>query len=371
MTELKIRNIPVSEVPEYILDSEFYKNWRGLCPDETNFQLLESMYIENFTINSQKDFEDIIRAESELILSRSMRVQILSNIKKFWLNNPASAQLVLPRKDDSFFGNQVISLLSDTDPIIGITCMKTGYLDLFSFLVEECDWVKEVNNNWNLCWSTLYYAVMNDNMEILVYAIEKGINIKNDVMTAAIIKKNVKIIEYLISKRAGFEYSALEELNKINSLEIFTLLIDYNQSLSYNFPYETLLKCALDNIEYLRDLLLNRQIVSRSNSEVYDILIKTCIKKFKKVIVIQFIREYFHMEDHDLTQIPGITSQMSYKIILSNDYELYMYLRTNGFKVHEGILEEAISRKCKSITPGLVRQHIEDEKLYLEMYRRS
>jgi hypothetical protein len=362
MTELKIRIIPVSEVPEYILESDFYKDWRDLCPDETMFQLLETMFIENFTINSKEDFDSIIRAESELILSHRTRIQILSNIKKFWLNNPASAQLVLPRKDDSFFGNQVIALLSETDAIIGITCMKSGYLDLFTYLVEECDWVKEVNNNWNLCWSTLYYAAMNDNMEILVYAIEKGINIRTDVMTAAIIKKNIKIIKYLISKGAGFEYSALEELNKINSLEIFTLVIDYNQSLPYNFPPETLLKGALDNIDYLKELLLNRQIVSSSNSEVSDILIKTCITNFKKVNVIQFIREYFHMEDRNLTQIPGITSQMSYKIIASKDYELYMYLRANGFRVHEGLLEEAISRKCTSITPGLIRQHIEDEK---------
>jgi hypothetical protein len=365
MTELKMRTIPVSEVPEYILESEFYKKWRDLSPDETMFQLLETMFIENFTINSQKDFEHIIRAESELILSRSTRVKILSNIKKFWLNNPASAQLVLPQKDDSFFGNQVISLLRDSDDTITIECMKNGYMDLFTYLVEECDWVNIRNYKWNLCQSNLYYAVMNDNMEILVYAIEKGVSIRNDVMTAAIMKKNIKIIEYLISKRADFNYSALEEVNKINSPEIFKLLIDYNEQLEHNFPPETLLEWALDNIDYLKDLLLNRQIVSSYDYEVYEILIKKCIRRFKKVNVIQFIREYFHMKDQNLTQIPGITSQMSYKIISSNDYELYMYLRANGFRVHEGILEEAISRKCMTITPGLVRQHIKDEKTVL------
>lgn len=362
MTELKIITIPVSEVPEYILDSDYYKNWRELCPDETMFQLLETMFIENFTINSQEDFDSIIRAESDLIMGRGTRIRILSNINHFWLNNPASAQLVLPRKDVSFFGNQVIALLSETDNIIGITCMKTGYLDLFCYLVEECDWVRVINNNMDLCWSTLYYAAINENMEILVYAVEKGIRIKDDVMTAAVMKKNVKIIEYLISKRAGFEYSTLEELNKINSLEIFKLIIDYNQQSPNNFSPKTLLRAALNNIDYLRDLLLNRQIVSRSNSEMYDILIQDCIHLFKKTNVIQFVREYFNMGDRDLTQIPGINSRMPCKIISTKDYELYMYLRANGFKVHNGILEEAISRKCTSITPGLVRQHIEDEK---------
>ena len=189
MTELKIRTIPVSEVPEYILDSDYYKNWRELCPDETMFQLLETMFIENFTINSQEDFDSIIRAESDLIMGRGTRIRILSNINHFWLNNPASAQLVLPRKDDSFFGNQVITLLSETNALIGITCMKTGYLDLFCYLVEECDWVRVINNNMDLCWSTLYYAAINENMEILVYAVEKGIRIKDDVMTAAVMKK--------------------------------------------------------------------------------------------------------------------------------------------------------------------------------------
>ena len=158
----------------------------------------------------------------------------------------------------------------------------------------------------------------------------------------------------------------MEELNKINSPEIFKLLIDYNQQLPNNFSPKTLLRAALNNIDYSRDLLLNRQIVLSSNSEMYDILIQDCIHLFKKANVIQLIREYFNMGDRDLTQIPGINSRMSSKIISTKDYELYMYLRANGFRVHEGILEEAISRKCTSITPGLIRQHIEDEKTVFE-----
>ena len=50
--ELITCDYPISTLPDFILESEYFKNWSELCPNEHMITLSNKMYLENLEIKT-------------------------------------------------------------------------------------------------------------------------------------------------------------------------------------------------------------------------------------------------------------------------------------------------------------------------------
>ena len=164
VNSLHLTEYAIDSLPDHIITSTHFANWRTLFPDETTFLFNSSAMIENFNIHSQTDLDKIINADCVLGFTATHRIQILKNIEEYWLYNPNSAPILLPEKDKSFFANQVRSLIKKDHENALVTCMVNGYTELFDYIYERDSGY--LNKNGKLDTGVLlHYAVSNGHIE--------------------------------------------------------------------------------------------------------------------------------------------------------------------------------------------------------------
>jgi hypothetical protein len=369
MAELNHYNF--ESLPDFIKESKHCENWRELFPNETIFSCSADMYLENLEINTPEDFEKIIKCEALHLFTQDSRITILKNIETFWMES--SFQIELPQKGVSWFGDQIICLFETKgDPfMLAMACMKHNYADLFEYIFQRYGKQIFVNNSF-LCqnYSLLIYPIVNDNIDLMIRAIELGYLVTFDLFEDAIAKKNMAIINILIEKCAGLRPKTSTFCYAVKNAprNIFALMLDAFIPNINEFCFETckkkILIDAMQNIENLKELFVTRGL--KHTRELGEEMLKKALDDSRSLEVVQFIENYMGYTLDDLRKVPkckylyypnGITE----RIVETDNYDLYMYMREKNFLVNEQLLRISIEKRRTKITPGLIKLHIKED----------
>ena len=100
--------IPVSSLPDFILESEHFKDWRAICPNETMFAMPSNLVFDTLDINTNEDLYRIIECEAQYLFTKDARICILRKIDYYWEkyvdgDNQALSELYRPLFRKLFF----------------------------------------------------------------------------------------------------------------------------------------------------------------------------------------------------------------------------------------------------------------------------
>ena len=90
-------------------------------------------------------------------------------------------------------------------------------------------------------------------------------------------------------------------------------------------------------------------------------LLKECLLTVRKLETIQFLEKHYDTSIQQIRIEAGGYLYIDDAIIKKDDYELYMYLRSNGFEVAPHSAAIALENKCSKISPGLLKKHFDDD----------
>jgi len=358
-------------LPDFIKESKHCESWRELFPHETVFYCSPNMYLDSLDINTPDDFAKIIECEALHLFTQNARITILKNIETFWMETPF--QIELPKKGVSWFGDQVICLFETKgDPfMLAMACMKHNYADLFEYIFQR--YGKEIFVNRNLLsqnYSLLIYPIVNDNIELMIRAIELGYPVTFDLFQTAIDKRNMEVINILIRKCAGLRprTSTFCYAVKTAPRDIFAKMLDAFIPDVNEFCFETCKKKilieAMQNIENLKELFVSRGL--NHTRELGEEMLKKALDNSCSLEVVQFIENHMGYTLADLRKIPKCRylyypNGINDKIVETDNYDLYMYMRENKFLVNGGLLRISIEKRCMKITPGLIKLHMKED----------
>ncbi len=345
---------PIVSLPDYILESTLFINWRSLFSKETEFNIKDEMLFQDFNITCQADLDRIIEADNFFGFSKKTRIEIFGKIEEYWNMNPNSAPITLVEEDTSFFANQVRALLEDRN--IMATCMKFGYIELFDYVYEKYGCTHDSYESDTL----LYYAVLNQNIEMIHRGIEIGLKITSSLIMPAIKTGNLEIFKLLLDNDVQILFANQSDICEHAPTNMFKLFLENHVSKRGKSP-TTLLIHAIPNLKNLREILTNYDILLEPTNGPYELL-NECINKSARLETVILIEQYFGITVKEFRNYYNRNYSTHYyignNIIYDDNLELYTYLYNNGFKVHEDILRIAIKYRRLRITPGLVRKHL-------------
>ncbi len=377
----EIINYPVNMLPDFILESQQFFSWRGLFPNENIFHIRSDLLLPDLNIKSQKHMNAILDCETQFVFTQKHRIIILKNIYKFWRENPNSSEIQLPKENMSQFGDQVRTLFmkpNNTFNIIMI-CMKHNYLDLYEYILERDGVDSFVSKNPFAVFSLLHYAVINNNTEILVRGIETGCPLKFELLEDAITKTNITtfmlIIREIKKQNIPIRSSTFINAAKNAPQNMFAILL--NEFITGDIDEFCFVRCrgelinnALDNSENLRELLIERKLGSQRSYVEYrklgEELMYECLKKSKSLECINII-EYcfrFRLEEYKKSRHKDEIwhEYINDEIIKTDNLDLYMYMRQCGYLVGDYSEDIAVTNACIKISPGLVKQHYNEDR---------
>lgn len=367
--KMEMIDYPVATLPDYLLESQHFQNWREIFPNETIFPYYNNIIAPNLEIKSQEDIDKIIECDALFLMSSKFRIEILRNIDRYWREDPNSSQLCLPQKDKSWFANQTRSLFDNkTSFMTMMHCMKQNYVDLFEYIYDR-DGPDSLQSDNPFCvFPLLYYAIINNNIEILYRGIERGCYLCSDLFEPAIQKKNVEIVNILIKNEVRLSnrvanYAVEHATHEILCILLDKYIADINKYCFVDKNEEILFK-VIHNFDNLKELFLNRSLRFENPSYWANVLLWECITKVASVDAIQFLEEYFSLSLKELRD----NNKTEYKyiyipdmVVKKDNLDLYTYLRKSGFLVKESLIAESINNICLKITPGLVRSHFRND----------
>ncbi len=364
-------NYNFESLPDFIKESKYTESWRELSPNEPVFSCSAEMYLENLEINTPEDFAKIIECEALHLFTQNARITILRNIETFWMETPY--QIELPKNGVSWFGDQVICLFETKgDPfMLAMACMKHNYADLFEYIFQRYGKQIFVNNSV-LCqnYSLLIYPIVNNNIELMIRAIELGYPVTFDLFEDAIAKKNMAVVNILIEKCAGLRprTSTFCYAVKNASRDIFAMMLDAFIPNVNEFCFETckkkILIDAMQNIENLKELFVSRGLTH--TRELGEEMLKKALDDSRSLEVVQFIENHMGYTLDDLRKVPKCRysyypNGINEKIVETDNYDLYMYMREKKFLVNEQLLRTSIEKRRTKITPGLIKMHMRED----------
>jgi|Laugrespbdmm15sd_2_1035082.scaffolds.fasta_scaffold01516_4 hypothetical protein len=349
----------ITDLPQHIIESAHFTHLRALCPDETHIDILDEVYVSNFVIDSQAKFDQIIRSDCYFDFDRKVYAEIFRNLERFWREDPNSSPFQLPQKDISNLSNQMITLFTERQSSIIMTCMKRNQIELFDYIVERDGRGIILDEGMLRVFPLLYYAITNNHIEITKHGIEKGCMITDDLMKPAVQNNNLEIARILFESRIPITTRLERAVCEFASIKMLHLFLEY-----YKKPVVGLLQHAIHNFENLKELLLLMNEIELSRELAFNLL-GTCLKYSVDVRVILLIEAHFVV---CLRELRAENVQMKYfnsnyihtNIIVEDNLDLYMHLYNSGFLVCEGTYHISIHYLCRKITPGLVRKHIRD-----------
>lgn len=357
----------IDSLPDHITTSTHFINWRALFPDETMFLCDSSVIIDNFNIDSQTDLDQIIAADCVLGFSSTHRIQILKNIEEYWLYNPNSGPILLPEKDKSFFANQVRALIKKDNENTIVACMVNGYTELFDYIYERDN--GSMNKDGKLDTGILlHYAVSNGHIEMINRCIQMGLPITSNLIHAAIDNGDPEIFRMLFTKNNTLiNYAREDIICEQASVDIFRIFLEY-----YKKDPANLVIHSVKNIENLKELLINYNHLFEQEIDslyLYE-LFRKCTIHSVSLEVFLFIEAHFGVTLKEIRELINIEYNEKYNnskydlnlmgndIIVTENLEVYNYLRESGVQVDETNLTTAIRYRMNRITPGLIRSHL-------------
>ena len=351
---------PVDSLPDFITESDQYKNWVELFPEGTPpvFPFLNSKMVLTLNIESTDDFQRLIEADAMFHFRPIVKKQILKNMYDFWLDNPDSSQLELPIKDFSHFGNQVKALFSDSDSILPVRCFQSNYVDLFEYLLER-DGLQRLDSGRFPDYTLPYYGVTNNHIEIVRRGIEAGLSISKDVFDAAIKQKNLEMFNLLRERKVKFTAKTLEVAAKLGLPEMYEYFLgcSINNDLFKHYVFNT-----IHNKDNLRYLLFNSgaDMSSINGTE----LLEECISETCGAEIVEMVNVYFTKKDDSKTLLesmcqfrPG-SRHIKKQVVYNDDLELFVYLQGKGFLINEHLIDYAIENKTRKLTPGFLKRQL-------------
>ena len=356
----------ISELPEHITESTHFISWRSLFPNEPIFTMETSIYTPNLEINSQEDLDKIINSDYVLGFNKKARMNILKNLETYWNEDPNSAPIILPEKDKSFFANQIHTFIKESSTeMILVSCIKHGYIELFDYIYEKENIDINKNNSFNM-YSLLYYAVLNENIEMIKRGLEIGLTVTGSLLIPAIKTGNLEIYKLLFDDKNVLDYRGELDICEYASPEIFKLFMDSYVN-KYKKDPAKLVVHTVKNLVNMKELVLNYDMTTINkidNSFIYD-LFDECIIHSTNIEVVLFIEEQFKVTIKEFKEYYNRQYSKHYSIsinvIWNDNYELYNYLYSNGVLVDNVILQTVVRMRHHRITPGLVKKHLREQ----------
>lgn len=360
----------IADLPDHITESTHFTNLRALCPDETHIDILDEVYVANFEIDSQAKFDQIIRSDCYFGFDRKVYAEIFRNMERFWREDPNSSLFQLPQKDISDLSNQLITLFTERQSSIIMTCMKRNQIELFDYIVERDGRGIIQDEGFLRVFPLLYYAVSNNHVEMTKHGIEKGCPITDDLMKPAVQNDHLEIAQILFEARIPITSRVERAVCEFASIKMLHLFLEY-----YKKPLTGLLHHAVHNLENLKELVnklelskeLSKELSNELSKELAFNLLGVCLKYSVNVRVILFIEEHFGVCLRELKAENARTNLQYFNsnyihtnIIVEDNLDLYMHLFNSGFLVCEETYRISIYYLCRKITPGLVRKHIKE-----------
>ena len=368
--------ILVSELPEHIIESTHFISWRELFPYEPIFSIESSVYTPILDINSQEDLDRIINADCVLGFNKKARINILKNLEIYWNENPNSAPIMLPEKDKSFFANQIHTFIKETSiEMILVSCMKHGYIELFDYIYEkeQINYTNNIyhisyNNNTFNKYSLLYYAVLNENIEMIKRGLEIGLEVTGSLFMPTVQTGNIEIYNLLFENQNILDYKRELDIcdSEYTSPEIFRIFLNSYVN-KYGKDPANLVIYTIKNLANMKQLVVNYDMstIDKTGKTFIFKLFDECISRSTKLEVVLFIEEHFKVTIKEYReyyiQKYSKNYYISNSIILNDNYELYNYLYMNGFLVDNATLYTVTNRRLHKITPGLVKNHLKEQ----------
>ena len=215
-------------------------------------------------------------------------------------------------------------------------------------------------------YSLLYYAVLNENIEMIKRGLEIGLTVTGSLLIPAIKTGNLEIYKLLFDNKNVLDYRGELDICEYASPEIFKLFMD-----SYVNKYEKdpakLVVYTVKNLVNMKELVLNYDMTTVNkigNSFIYD-LFDECIIHSTNIEVVLFIEEQFKVTIKEFKEYYNRQYSKHYSIsinvIWNDNYELYNYLYSNGVLVDNVILQTVVRMRHHRITPGLVKKHLREQ----------
>jgi hypothetical protein len=341
-----------------------------LCPDSTTFPFLKSKMPTTLEVHSQEDFRRLIEADAMFSFTSKTQIQILENMYNFWLNDPHSAELPLPIKDFSHFGNQIRELFQETDDIMAVRCFQHNYVELFDYLLKRDGLQKVDNQRWPI-YSLPYYGAVCNHVEIVRRGLEVGVSLEKDCIDQAIRKQNQEMFDLFISYNVKFSTKTLDLVAEIGIPEMYKHFLNVAiEKVDLFKPFVLKTLGNKDNLEYLLQKSgLELCVLGIDGSELLD----ECIKNAYSAEILQMVDTYFTKpEEHTSGKTlinkliefrPGFR-YMPEKVIYKDDYDLFIYLQSKGMLMGENLIRFAIERcKTHKLTPGFLKRQFAKEQL--------
>jgi hypothetical protein len=346
-------------LPDPILKSSYFSNWRALFPDDTTIDIFDDVFISNFEICSQDDFDRIIRSDCYFGFDKSDYITIFRNLVRFWKEDANSSCFTLCKKNVSHLSNQIITLFTERRASLLITVMKLNQIELFDYIVET--YGNEIlQSGFSLLgYPVLYFAVVNNHIEIFRHGIAKGLIVTDELLVPALENNNLEIARIVLERVSVICCRSKSSACKLASPEMFRLFLEF-----YKDNLEDLLQYALHNFDNFKALLL---LTGTKSRDVALKLLTYCTITSIDIRVVLLIEDHFNVTMRDLiTENERCGFQyMNYdsiqvNIFADDNLDLYNHLFNSGFIVSEVSFSFSVHYLCRRITPGLVRKHIRE-----------
>ncbi len=354
----------ISELPLHILESTQFLTWKILFPEETEYCIKDSIFVKDLTIQSQEDFDRIIEADYELGFNQETRMEIFKNMEYYWNENPNSSPIQLPKEGYSIFADQVRVLFKEIDEMAVVSCMKHGYIELFNYIYDREKGNINRDKTFN-AYSLLHYAFTNGRVEMIKRGIEIGLEIKDVFIKSAIDSGDIELFKLLFENNIEIRHCGILDVCQYAPPEMFKIFLDYYINKLGNNP-SNLILYTVKNLNNLKEIVLNCDtMLAKSWGKKFGCeLLDECIIHSVDLETVLFIEEHFEITVKEFKEYYNINYSKHYYIttnILWNDnYELYNYLYSNGFKVDSDILRYVTKNRKLRITPALVKKHINE-----------
>ena len=368
-TSALFTEIPVSSLPDFILESEHFKDWRALCPNETMFAMPSNLVFDTLDINTNEDLYRIIECEAQYLFTKDARICILRKIEYYWENNPNASGLELPKLEASYFGDQVNGLFERLDSFMNaMLCMKKNYLELFEYIFQRDGQSCFYSSHPFCVFPLLYYAVINGHKEILVRGIELGCPFKFDLLEPALSKGHTEVAKILVDeiKRRNIRVSTstfLDIVSNGNRASLAFLLDTFIEDIN-EFCFVRcdgrLIKSAMKNVEMFRELI-DRGVCRPDVKEFARELIDCFIENNYCIDVLRMIETRFEFTLAEYVKVKYLGKNKPYipeQVIKNDNLELYEHMRSAGYLSHKEFINIAKYNKCKKLSPGLLKKHI-------------
>lgn len=361
-----LKTYHISELPDIITGSTYFRNWRNLFPEDQEICLNEDIYITDFTIHSQQELDRLLNADQYFGFDKKLYCEIFKSVEHYWREDPNSSPFVLPNHQTSWLVRQLVGLFTEQKPMLLLLCMKHDFTELFDYAVETHGLI---GNNIPFVFPLLYYAIMNNNIEVFKRGVNAGLPFTDELFDSILQTNNEEIFRLMFEKQIKITYKTEQKICKLASPALFKIFLEHYIDECRNNPFRLLIS-TIHNIDNFRELILNQNISCAKllgRSFIYDLFIN-CMKSSVDINIVLLAEQYFGItiaefitDNHKWVEPYLPLIEIHQNVIRTDNLDLYMHLLRSGLRVTNRLRNQAIDDMCIKITPGLIKKHLAEQ----------